>query len=54
MKNTMKINVESEKEYMEFVEMLLEHGFIQIGHRLFESKDFPQSSYIRIIRKDLI
>ena len=54
MKNTVIIQVENEMEHIEFVEMLLEYGFIQIGYRLFESKDFPQASYIRIIRKDLL
>ena len=43
MKNTIKITL-SNSEYTEYVEMLIEKGFKQIGTRLFE--DFQ--SYVKI------
>lgn len=44
MKNTIKIKVDSEREYKEYVEMLLSRGFKEIGTRLFEDNQ----SYIRL------
>lgn len=44
MKNTMNITVSNEKEYKEYVEMLINKGFEQIGTRLFEDN----RSYVRI------
>ena len=46
MKNTIKIQVCNEREYMEVVEMLLNKGFEQIGTRLWEDS----KSYVRIIK----
>ena len=46
MKNTIKIEVSNEMEYMEVVEMLLNKGFEQIGTRLWEDS----RSYVRIIK----
>ena len=46
MKNTIKIKVFNEMEYMEVVEMLLNKGFKQIGTRLWEDS----CSYVRIIK----
>ena len=46
MKNTIKIKVSNEREYMEVVEMLLNKGFEQIGTRLWEDS----ISYVRIIK----
>ena len=43
MKNTIKITV-NKKEYNEYVDMLLNRGFVQIGTRLFEDNQ----SYIKI------
>ena len=44
MKNTIKITVDNEKEYNEYVTLLEERGFTQIGTRLFEDG----KSYIRV------
>ena len=44
MKNTLKIKVNSEREYKEYVEMLVSRGFEQIGTRLFEDN----RSYVRL------
>ena len=44
MKNTIKIKVTDEREYKEYVEMLVNRGFEQIGTRLFEDNQ----SYIRV------
>lgn len=44
MKNTMNITVSNKKEYKEYVEMLINKGFKQIGTRLFEDN----RSYVRI------
>ena len=44
MKNTIKIKVINEREYKEFVEMLINKGFEQIGTRLFEDN----KSYVRV------
>ena len=44
MKNTIKIKVTNEREYKEFVEMLINKGFEQIGTRLFEDN----KSYVRV------
>ena len=46
MKNTIKIKVCNEREYMEVVEMLLNKGFEQIGTRLWEDN----RTYVRIIK----
>ena len=46
MKNTIKIKVSNEWEYMVVVEMLINIGFVQIGTRLFEDS----ITYVRIIR----
>ena len=43
MKNTIKITV-NKKEYNEYVDMLLNRGFVQIGTRLFEDNQ----SYVKI------
>ena len=43
MKNTIKITV-NKKEYNEYVNMLLNRGFVQIGTRLFEDNQ----SYVKI------
>ena len=43
MKNTIKIKV-NKKEYNEYVDMLLNRGFVQIGTRLFEDNQ----SYVKI------
>ena len=43
MKNTIKITV-NKKEYNEYVDMLLNRGFVQIGIRLFEDNQ----SYVKI------
>ena len=46
MKNTIKIKVVDEKEYKEFVEMLIDKGFEQIGTRLFEdNKSYVSVNY---------
>lgn len=44
MKNTIKIKVNNEREYNEYVEMLANRGFEQIGTRLFEDNQ----SYVRV------
>ena len=44
MKNTIKIKVNNEREYNEYVEMLVNRGFEQIGKRLFEDN----KSYVRV------
>ena len=44
MKNTIKIKVNNEREYNEYVEMLTNRGFEQIGTRLFEDNQ----SYVRV------
>ena len=44
MKNTIKIKVNSEREYNEYVEILANRGFDQIGTRLFEDNQ----SYVRV------
>lgn len=44
MKNTIKIKVNNEREYSEYVEMLANRGFDQIGTRLFEDNQ----SYVRV------
>lgn len=44
MKNTIKIKVSNEKEYKEFVKMLINKRFEQIGTRLFEDN----KSYVRV------
>ena len=46
MKNTIKIEVSNEREYMEVVEMLINKGFEQIGTRLWEDN----KTYVRIIK----
>ena len=46
MKNTIKIIVSNEMEYMEVVEKLLNKGFKQIGTRLWEDN----RTYVRIIK----
>ena len=46
MKNTIKIKVSNEREYMEVVEMLINKGFEKIGTRLWEDS----LSYVRIIK----
>ena len=43
MKNTIKITV-NKKEYNEYVDMLFNRGFVQIGTRLFEDNQ----SYVKI------
>ena len=44
MKNTIKIKVNNEREYNEYVEILANRGFDQIGTRLFEDNQ----SYVRV------
>lgn len=44
MKNTIKIKVNNEREYKEYVGMLLNRGFEQIGTRLFEDNQ----SYVKV------
>lgn len=44
MKNTIKIKVNNEREYKEYVEMLRNKGFDWIGTRLFEDGQ----SYVRL------
>ena len=46
MKNTIKIEVSNEMEYMKVVEMLINIGFEQIGKRLWEDS----RTYVRIIK----
>lgn len=43
MKTTIKITLNSEKEYTEYKNLLITKGFIQIGTKLFEDNQ----SYIR-------
>lgn len=45
MKSTIKIKVNNEREYKEYVELLANRGFEQIGTRLFEDKQ----SYVKVI-----